>query len=131
MFNMLKYGRPEERVRMVATYLAICGVMTNMFTQMGIKTNDFLPAGPAVFTGGPSFHYALSLIKLPAMTINKASGNWSIADSANLQQFKFQSKSMVPGGYQARYFQYAKEYFEQGDFWKGWLAATGIPTTRD
>jgi len=131
MFNMLKYGRPEDRVRMVATYLAICGVMTNMFTQMGVKTNDFLPVGPGVFTGGPSFHYALSLIKLPAMGINKAAGNWSIADSANLQQFKFQSKSMVPGGYQVRYFQYAKEYFEQGDFWKGWLSMTGVPTTRD
>lgn len=131
MFNMLKYGSAADRVRMVSTYLAICGVMTSVFNEMGIKTNDFLPVAPATFSGGPSFHTMVNVIKAPSMIVNWASGNWNVGDASTLKEMEFQAGGMVPLGYQVRYAKKAAEYFQQGDQWKGWLSLTGIPTTPD
>jgi len=131
MFNMLKYGTPADRVRMVSTYLAICGVMTSVFAAMNIKTNDFLPAGPAVFGGGPAFQAGVNLLKVPGMALDKLYGNWNIGDQTTQNELKFQLGGFVPGAYQMRYLEKAIGYHQQGDDWRTFLSVTGVPVTPD
>ena len=131
MFNMLKYGSPADRVRMVTTYLAVCGAMTAAFNQMGVKTNDFLPVAPGVFNGGPAFHMAVGVMGMPSLAVDKLSGNWNVGDASKWKQLGFMASGYVPGGYQLRYLEKAQEYFRQGDSWKGWLSLTGVPTTSE
>lgn len=127
MFAMIKYGSLPERIRMVATYFGICVAMTTAFASLGIKTNDFIPVLPAIFTGGPNFYAALDLIQTGKLASNYASGNWSGFDNIKLAQTQRELLGLVPGAYQVRYFQKAQEFYEAGDSYRGFLSLTGIP----
>jgi hypothetical protein len=128
MFSMLKYGSAAERIRMVGTYLGICAAMTAAFAALNIKTNDFVPVLPAIFTGGPNFYAALDLIQTGKLASNYMSGNWTGYDSLQLQKTGRELLGLVPTSYQVRYFQKAQEYFDAGDSYRGYLSLTGIPT---
>ncbi|NJL70584.1 MAG: hypothetical protein HC888_02670 [Candidatus Competibacteraceae bacterium] len=60
---MVKYGSPAEITESIVTYLAISGLLWYGFESIKVKTNDFIPLMPGIFTGGPAFDTALNLIK--------------------------------------------------------------------
>ena len=135
MFNMLKYGSAADRVRMVATYLAICGTLSAAFDELGIKTNDFMPVMPAVFTGGSGFYAAINLIKTGEVGIRAGvnlltQGETGLTgrDYQTLSDAKYSLLGLTPGTYQYKYFKKAEEYYAAGDSYRGFLSMTGIPT---
>jgi hypothetical protein len=128
MFNMLKYGSAADRVRMVATYLAICGTFSAAFDELGIKTNDFVPVAPAAFTGGPGFYMALNLLKSGKAGVDWATGNLTNADQRALSDTQWGLKGFIPGSYQWSYFKKAEEFANEGDSWRSFLSMTAIPT---
>jgi hypothetical protein len=128
LFNILKYGSTADRVRMVATYLAICGTFSATFDELGIKTNDFVPGMPAVFTGGPAFYAGVDLIQGGKSALSILTGNATPFDKLNINKAQRDLTGYIPGGYQYNMFKKALDYDAQGDSWRSFLAWTGVPT---
>ena len=131
LFNILKYGSFSDRAKMVATYLAICGAMTGAFNAINVRTTDYMPLMPAVFTGGPNFYAALNFIQAGDVGLESMFSEPSNMDKVKLAEAKQSMQGLLPGGYQLRYLNKAKEYFDAGDDYRAFLAMTGIPSIDD
>lgn len=126
MFAMLKYGSKEERVKMIATYLALAGVISAAFAGMKIKTKDFFPAAPAFINPGPLFELGVDIVKAPESLYNLALGTANSEDRRNLSNLKYSALGYVPGSAQFGYLAKAQKYASQGDYYRAWLAASGV-----
>lgn len=117
--RMFKYGSISKRAEMVATYLAITGALWGTFEALKIKTNDFIPVMPSVFTGGVGFDVAVSAVK--AMDVTGYEGDQARA------KLKAELPRLLPGSAQYRYITKALDYYDQGNHYAAVLSLHGVP----
>lgn len=114
--NMFKYGSPAKRAEMVATYLAMTGLLYAGFEALRIKTNDFIPFAPIFFGGGPAADLTWNAIK--------ATGTGYEAEQARAALAR-DSTILIPGSTQFKYAQKALAYADQGDNYGAFLSLMG------
>lgn len=116
MANMFKYGSAARRVEMVATYLAMTGLLYAGFEALRVKTNDFVPFAPTFFGGGPAINLVWNAIK--------STGTGYEAEQARSELGR-DITGLIPGSAQARYLTKALELASQGDSYGAFLSLTG------
>lgn len=135
--NMFKYGSTAEKVKMVATYLAVTAGLAAGFEAMRIKTNDFTPFAGAFFGGGPMFDVAINAVKggeaavdqfLGTVGINRP-GETSYESKEAWAKFGYDIKSLVPGSSQIRALQNYKKKTAEGDSYGAFLSLLMTPVT--
>jgi hypothetical protein len=116
--RMFKNSSWPRRLQQFATYAAICGSLWGTFHYFHIKTNDFIPVLPSVFTGGPAFDIGLNIIR--AVDVNSYSGKQARAE------LKTQLPQLIPGSAQYNYIKKAIDYSQQGNSYGAFLSLFGV-----
>lgn len=120
--RMFAYGTTADKVEMVTTYLATSAALWGTFSALKIKTNDFIPFAPAIFTGGPMFDVAVDAVK--------STGTDYEAEQARAR-LGYSLQSLAPGSAQKRYIEKFLEYSKAGDPYRAWLSLTSVPVIPD
>jgi hypothetical protein len=116
--RMFSYGDFADKVEMVASYVGVSLALWGTFAAFKIKTNDFIPFAPALFSGGPLFDVSIDVMKL--------SGGGYEADQARAR-LKYSLPTLVPGSAQYTYVKKAIEFAEKGDSYRAFLSLTSTP----
>jgi hypothetical protein len=114
----LRYGTTAQKAASIATYLGMTSAYWAAFEAMKIRTSDFIPFGPGIFTGGPMFDISLNLIR------SMDTGFEGEQARAGLRR---DMKAMIPGSSQLRYVQKGLAYAERGEYDKVLMSAMMIP----
>jgi len=116
--RMFKYGSIGKRAQMVSTYLAICGSLWATFDALKIKTNDFVPVMPSIFTGGPLFDVGIDVLKSVDTGYEGDQARTRLMDEV---------PRLLPGASQLNYLMKAKKYAEEGDHYGALLSLLSVP----
>jgi hypothetical protein len=119
MFQNAPYAK---RAAIVASYIAISTALWGTFNAMKIRTQDFIPFAPALFTGGPWFDIGFNAVK--------STGTGYEAEQARAGLVR-DLPLMVPGSAQLRYVKKFVQYRDEGDSYRAWLSLTGVPMFED
>jgi hypothetical protein len=112
---------------MVATYLAVTGSLWAAFSALRIKTNDFIPVAPAIFTGGPGFQILTDALSAAGTAQGAASGEKTGQIKSAWSAVGRDLSGLVPGGYQARYLAKGVQLMDS-DPYGSFLSFTGVPS---
>lgn len=122
--------------RFVGTNLAIYEALK----AMGINGKDFIPGYGGLFGGGPQFSTALAAFQSPSSGslgqqarygLEKEFSPVVVSEAANPdQRVRANYPGFLPGSLHAYYFKKMKDYLDQGDYWKAFLAGSSVPTLK-
>jgi hypothetical protein len=119
LYRMFQYAPVKKRAEMVASYLAITGALWGTFEALKIKTNDFVPVAPSVFSGGPGLDIAINLMKSTDTGYEGKIARETVWNDL---------LRLAPGSAQFRYGKKAYEYAEQGDVYRTLLSLSSVPS---
>lgn len=114
----LRYGTPAQKIQSISTYLALTSALAIGFKSLGIKTNDFTPFLPAVFTGGPGFDIMVNGMK---------AFDTGFEGEQARAALKRDYKAMLPGSSQAKYLGRAISAIDSGNMGEALAALAMIP----
>lgn len=121
MGDMLRYGSTKQKLESVATYLAISGALWAGFEAMRIKTNDFIPLAPGIFTGGPGFDNAINIIKAQDPGFEGQQARAAL---------KRDLPTFIPGSSQWKAIKRAIDYTDSGDSYAAILSLLNAPVVQ-
>jgi hypothetical protein len=119
--DMMRYGTVKQKLESAATYLAISGALWAGFEAMRIKTNDFIPLAPGVFTGGPGFDNAINLIKAQDPGFEGQQARAAL---------KRDLPTFVPGSSQFKAIKRAIDFTDSGDSYAAILSLLNAPVVQ-
>lgn len=119
--EVLRYGTLKQKAMSIATYAAMSSALWGAFEALKIKTTDFVPFNPMVFTGGPGFDFAINVVKAMDTGFEGKQARAALARDYG---------SFVPGTSQAKYFGKAMNYVNNGQYYEALLSLSMAPVKK-
>ncbi len=113
-----RYATAAQRIESMAVYLALNGILWAGFDALRIRTNDFIPFTPGIFTGGPAFDIAINMVK--ATNLNFEGEQARAALRRDLPTF-------IPGSAQFKSVSNFLERMDSGDIYGATLSLMAAP----
>jgi hypothetical protein len=109
-----------------------------MMRSIGVRADNFLPWNPALFGGGPMFHYAVNAMQATSAGYQGRQARGELASLLPVRAVKnnytgkYEWKGQVPQGFfpgslQAKAIIKYMEYMDKGEPWLAFLALTSTP----
>jgi len=124
-----------DKASFVARFVANQSALFAAFTALGIDAKNFIPGMPALFGGGPQFEVGVAVLQSMGSGYQARQARsqlvrkFSPVGYTKTQGLYANYPEMLPGSIQFRYAKKALEYYDQGDLWRAFLAATTTPVT--